>query len=751
VLALADAAGARGQSITPSDTFQPWHSVMYRSVLSPKISPDGRQIAFLRAEPRRPLQDENGPSRVALYLFTEDGREIPFVAGDVTVSNVLWMDNEHLAFSAKRHDDKQRAVYRISTRGGEATKVFEFDRDVSAFDISRDGRWLALLAVDEKTQARKDLEKKGFNHEIYEEDRPFTRLRIADLHSGDRPDRRETTLVSIDGSVQSVEFARDGRHLLVALTPTPLVDATYVSQRLRVITRDGSIVGRIENPGKIGAAEWSPDGQRVAFIAAADRHDPAPGRLMVADAVGAEMRDLMPALEGHVAAFGWADASTIAYIVDLGTGTEVGTIQSDGSGRRVLLPAGRLVGTSLAAHGNGLVALVAQSPQHPDELYTLRAGSAERRTVSNEWLADLRFARQEVVRYAARDGLDLEGVLIYPLDVEQGRRYPLILVVHGGPEAHYRNGWLTGYATPGQVAAARGFAVFYPNYRGSTGRGVEFSKISQATAAGPEFDDLVDGVDHLIAAGLVDRDRVGITGGSYGGYASAWGATYYSERFAAAVPFVGISNAVSKMGTTDIPQEMYDVHHRKWLWEDWQYFVEASPVYYVTRNRTATLILHGKDDPRVHPSQSLELYRHLRLLNQAPVRLVLYPGEGHGNRLAAARLDYALRTLQWMEHYLKGPGGEPPARELEYARHLPWPADKEAVTEEQYGEGVKVADPLDPGKPKPEPTGPIPHRAVVQVHTNATASPSGMCAGAIGRASDRTSHGLTCSADQAPR
>ena len=185
----------------------------------------------------------------------------------------------------------------------------------------------------------------------------------------------------------------------------------------------------------------------------------------------------------------------------------------------------------------------------------------------------------------------------------------------------------------------------------------------------------MDGVDHLIAAGLVDRDKVGITGGSYGGYASAWAATYYSHRFAVAIPFVGISNAISKVGTTDIPQEMYDVHHRKWLWEDWDYFARASPVYYAERNRTPTLILHGKDDPRVHPSQSLELYRHLKVLGQAPVRLVLYPGEGHGNRKSAARLDYAVRTLRWMEHYLKGPGGSPPDFTIDYAHYLPWAGD----------------------------------------------------------------------------
>jgi dipeptidyl aminopeptidase/acylaminoacyl peptidase len=128
-----------------------------------------------------------------------------------------------------------------------------------------------------------------------------------------------------------------------------------------------------------------------------------------------------------------------------------------------------------------------KTARHPDELYTLSPGTAPTaRTVSNEWLDNLRFARQEVISYKARDGLELEGILIYPLDYAAGTRYPLVLVVHGGPESHYRDGWLTGYSSPGQVAAARGLAVFHPNYRGSTGRGVAFSQTSQAAAATSE-------------------------------------------------------------------------------------------------------------------------------------------------------------------------------------------------------------------------------------------------------------------------
>jgi dipeptidyl aminopeptidase/acylaminoacyl peptidase len=217
------------------------------------------------------------------------------------------------------------------------------------------------------------------------------------------------------------------------------------------------------------------------------------------------------------------------------------------------------------------------------------------------------------------------------------------------------------------VGAAEGFAVFYPNYRGSTGRGVEFSKMGQADAAGKEFDDLVDAVNHLVGTGLVDKAKVGITGGSYGGYASAWGATRLTEHFAASVMFVGISDNVSKVGTTDIPNEMYLVHHRKYLWEDFDYFLKRSPIHYVQQSKTPLLILHGKEDPRVHPSQSLELFRHMKTLGKAPVRLVLYPGEGHGNRRAASRLDYNLRMMQWMRHFLQQGGKEAPPYELDYA------------------------------------------------------------------------------------
>jgi dipeptidyl aminopeptidase/acylaminoacyl peptidase len=658
VLALPGVAMADGMTLKQLASLQ--------NVTDATISPDGTMIAYTKFVPRIVGEDDDGGAWNELHLIDADGQSRPFITGAVNVSSIDWTpDSREITFLAKRDGDKHTTLYAIPVAGGEARPIATLETSINDYWFSPDGAQVALLAFEPESAERKKEKEMGFSQIVFEEDWTPRRLYIASVHHADV----EPRMLELEGSVQSVQWSPAGDRLAVAVTPRELVDDTLMFQRLRIIDTDGAVLTRIENPGKLGDYDWSADGSHLAFLSAATLHDTAAGRLMVASPDSGDFRDVLPDLEGHVMALDWRSDDTVAFISHEGVEARLATIRFDGTRENTIANHGGPIWDTLSIGANGRIALVGSTPEHPAEVFAVDAGGSapERLTNSNPWLDEVELARQEVVTYPARDGLDIEGMLVYPLNYQEGTRYPLILAVHGGPESHYSNGWLTRYSLPAHTAAAEGYFMFFQNYRGSTGRGVEFALRSQGRAAKEEFDDLVDGVDYLIEQGMVDGDKVGITGGSYGGYASAWGATYYSDRFAASVMFVGISELISKLGTTDIAQEEYLVHARAWPWEDWDRALAASPLHYVTQAKTPILILHGDADPRVDPRQSEILYRYLKLQdNPPPVRLVFYPGEGHGNRRAASRYDYSLRMMRWMNHYLKGPGGQMPPPTIDY-------------------------------------------------------------------------------------
>jgi dipeptidyl aminopeptidase/acylaminoacyl peptidase len=625
------------------------------------VSPDGRSVAFTRTVPRDLATEDDGPAWSELHVAGPDGEVRAFVTGESGVGNIDWLpDGSGVSFVEARGDDERSKLYVIPVDGGEARLLASAGDGIADYSFSPDGERVALIARETVPDARQELEQAGFDAEVFEEGLRPRRLWIKTL--GVEDSLRE---IDVEGSVQAVEWSPAGDRLALRVTPRQLVDHVLMFQRIRIVSPTGELLGAVDNPGKLGEVAWSGDGRRLAFIGTETIRDTAAGRLMVTGREGGQWRHLMPGLEGHVMDIAWRDGR-IVFLSHEGVESRIGAIRPDGEDERTLLSRDGLIVESIDVDGGG-VAFSASTPRHPEEAFRLADDRAERLSDSNRWLADVELARQQVVTYAARDGLDIQGLLIWPLDYQEDRRYPLILAVHGGPESHYSNGWLTSYNLPGQHAAAEGYFMFYPNYRGSTGRGVEFALSSQGRPAKEEFDDLVDGVDHLIAEGLVDGERVGITGGSYGGYATAWGATYYSERFAAAVMNVGLSDKIAMLGTSDIPRELYEVHYLTWPWEDWSLYREASPIYHVEKAQTPILILHGAADTRVDPTQSRILYRYLKLQDDPPpLRLVLYPGEGHGNRRAASRWDYSLRLMRWMDHYLVGEGGEPPPREVDY-------------------------------------------------------------------------------------
>lgn len=667
ILAGISLLGIPGDAFA-EDTLTAKHVAELKSVNRAVISPDGKFIAYILNVPYELLADENGAAWEELHVVDREGNSRPFVTGKERVADIEWtMDGRSILYVAKRGDDEHAALYSIPVDGGESRQLYVHATDISGPQASPDGSNIAFLAAPEKPEEKETLEKQGFDQVVFEEDWKNQRLWLLAADSGE-----EARALDVPGSVRQIRWHPDGRHIAVATTPTPSVDEGYIGQRLLIFdARENKVTREVQRRGKLGRFAFSPDGSHLAMIAGVDINDPREGRLMVIslDSANGQPVDLMPEFEGHVWGLAWRDTKSLYWFASQGTHSRLGSVDLAGKAQTLADDGPVISGLSMAA--DGTMATVGHAARHPREVFLVESGRAAKRlTNSNPWLDGIEFGEQESITWQARDGLELQGVLIKPVGYRKGTRYPLIMVVHGGPESNFSDGWMTWYASPGQLGAARGFMVFYPNYRGSTGRGVAFSKLSQGRPAEEEFDDLVDAVNHLVKSGLVAGDKVGITGSSYGGYASAWGATFYSEHYAASVMHVGISNSLSSIGTSDIPDELFYSHYLVRPWENWEKFWKSSPIRYVTKNRTATLILHGGKDTRVHPSQALELYRHLNSLDQAPVRLVLYPKEGHNSKKSASRLDHNLRLMRWMEHYLKGPGGEPPPYPLDYAELL---------------------------------------------------------------------------------
>ena len=637
-------------------------------VVSVAMSPSGDRIAYLRQVPRELYVDADGPAYVELHTVDLEGNSTAYVTGNIEITAYAWTPGGDAIYFVARRDAEAEfnSLYRIPLAGGEAELLFTHVSDIIGIYPAPNGKSIALTAADAPPEKVTELVEKGFKAVVFEESVPETHVWLLDIET------RDTERHDLPGSAYALDWSSDGSKYAVGLAPSPLVDASFTSQDVHVVdASSGEVLNHIGSVGKLGHFEFSPDGERIAYVGSVDEHDPQNGRLYVASASGGERRDLVPNYMGHINDFAWIDDVSIRWVGGRGVYTEV-QIADTGATTEVDQAAdeGVVILSMHANAGQEAMAAVADSPEHPPEVFLVRDGEAPARlTDSNPVLADRPMLRQEVITYEARDGLELQAILIHPVTRQRGGN-PAVFLIHGGPEAHVSNGWISSYSRPAHVLAAEGYVVALPNYRGSTGRGVEFSKLGQNDYAEEEFNDIVDLKRHLVEEGLVDAERVGISGGSYGGYATMWSASALSEEYAAGVAFVGISNQISKFGTTDIPVEMYLVHSRAWPWEDWMRLLERSPVYHADKTKTPLLIMHGDSDPRVHPQQSLEMYRNVKLRTDTPVRLVYYPDEGHGNRATAAQYDYGLRFLRWMNHYLKGPGGEPPPYEIDHASRL---------------------------------------------------------------------------------
>jgi dipeptidyl aminopeptidase/acylaminoacyl peptidase len=301
---------------------------------------------------------------------------------------------------------------------------------------------------------------------------------------------------------------------------------------------------------------------------------------------------------------------------------------------------------SFAVSSAGTVAFAGQTATEPQELYLWDAKARPERVSNlNEQWRQIALMKPEFYRYKSFDGLEVEAALLKPANYDGKSRLPLIALIHGGPTG----AWQDSIETWGQLLAARGYAVFYPNIRGSTGYGQRFVELNRADWGGGDFKDVMAGIDDLIARGIADPERLGIGGWSYGGYMSEWAITQ-TNRFKAAVSGAGMANLISEFGTEEHPA--YD----EWFWglpyERPEGFLKASPFLYLKKARTPTLILQGNADLIDPLGQSQELYRGLKRYG-VQAEFVVYPREPHALREEKHLLDRLNRILAWYDKYLK--------------------------------------------------------------------------------------------------
>ena len=659
------------------------------------LSPDGDDVAYTLEVARDP-DDEPGRSYKQLWLAKSDGGEPRrFTAGKERVGAPAFSpDGKLVSFLVEReaaHAGTQ--IWTIPRDGGEARLLTRRDGSVNSYRWSPDGTRIAFAAKDGETDEEKQDQEAGRDWVVENPD-PKATLRVEaqvyrHLHVHDLETGESRRLIEGDVDAREIHWTPDGRTLVFQGTTTAHVDDEYMNTAIYALpaapggaTAPGTPKLVTPTDGKLGDMAISPDGSHLAYLGAVSRNDPLAQSLFVVPLAGGEPTQISlerasgattSGYEGSAARLAWLDDGSLLLLAALGERQALYSVDAESGERTVFAdldpPADsengfpHLIVRDLDAAA-GRVALAAETPSHPAELFvTARddepshrrgADGIKQRSRHNAALEEVRLARQEIVEWTGPDDWTIRGVLTYPRDYRPGERYPLVLQVHGGPEGVSLDGWTTSAGYPVQLLAARGYMVLQPNYRGSQGRGVAYSKADHDDLGGKEFDDILAGVDALIERGLVDRDRVGTGGWSYGGYMSAWAATRWTERFAASVVAAGLTNWISFAGTTDIPYEMSLVHWDSWWFDEHELHWQRSPMAHLNQARTPTLVVTGAVDTRVHPEQARQLYTGLRIKG-VPTELVFYPREPHGLRERAHQLDFIERTLGWFDKHLGVP------------------------------------------------------------------------------------------------
>ncbi len=626
-------------------------------VSQPVINIGGTRIAYVKTVP--PSKDSKRRSSYREIWVTDiDGtNQRKFTSSPNNSWSPQWTPNGNLSFlSIRKAYHKSTQVYTIPTDGGEAIPLTDHSGGIGSYKWSPNGRWIAFTSRDRESIESQTMKKNGLDMIVMGENQLYNRLWIYDVES-----KTYETIFRQDLHVSLFEWSPDSKFIIFQAAEKVNTDLEYLESSIYLVKAPSGNPRKItETPGKLSSMSISPNNDQLAFLGATSYNDPLAQSIFVLNIKNGKSKLVTPDFKESFVDVEWIDDQTVIGLSQRGTKTALSTIfltenlpeevfnQND-----ILAPKQIISSFSFHKYTKQLV-IIANSNQHPNELYVglYNSKKMKRITFSNSSLTDIQLSKQETISWKARDGKTIEGVLTYPLVYRDGKRYPLILQIHGGPEGVSLDGWNTRATYPVQLLAANGYFVLEPNYRGSAGRGVAYSKLDHDDLGGEEFNDVLKGIDHLIKKGFVDKNQVGTGGWSYGGYFSALAATKYSNRFKASMVGAGLTNMISFMGTTDIPYEMSVVHWNQWWFDNQELHWDRSPLSHINKAGTPTLVIHGLRDERVHPEQGMQLWQALKIKN-VDTELVLYPREPHGIIERPHQLDYMERLINWYKKYVK--------------------------------------------------------------------------------------------------
>jgi dipeptidyl aminopeptidase/acylaminoacyl peptidase len=628
-------------------------SLSMKSVTGARISPDGRYVAYTVQQAD---WEENDFLQQIWISQLSTNERYQLTAGKKSSNGPQWSpDSKRLAFLSDR--DGKRQIYLIAPGGGEAQQLTSEESGIGGMAWSPDGSSIAFTSTGAESKILKDRKERFGDFDIIGSDYRMEQLWLvkvpSDLPANAKQLPKPDALTKGDQfSVSSFAWSPDGRRIAFSATKDPDLGSQDTEQLYVLDLADKHVRKLLDSGGPNTRPKWSPDGKQIVFIAASGPFFYyANRRIAVVPAEGGTPRTLTDAFDEDASLIDWGPDG-IYFAAFQKTGAHVFRLNpATKEIRRVSGPDNFYLPDASFTKDYRMMAGVGAAPNQFTEVLVSGTDSFTPRAVTDisaQW-KPFHLATREVIQWKSTDGTPIEGVLIKPADYDPSRKYPLLVVIHGGPTGADTALRTADRTYPIELFAAKGALILKPNYRGSAGYGEKFRALNVRNLGVGDYDDVISGVDYLIGKGLVDKDRVGAMGWSQGGYISAF-ITCFSDRFKAVSVGAGISDWMTYYVNTDI-HPFTRQYLKATPWDDPEIYRKTSPITYVNRARTPTLIQHGDQDKRVPPANAFELYQALKDRG-VPAKLILYRGFGHPINKPKQQRAVLEHNYEWFSRYI---------------------------------------------------------------------------------------------------